>query len=169
MMPYCVQKYGGTEYIMTFVKRRDAREAVLCILFDYSFQPEESPEELLDMYVKYYCGKTEEDIANESKDNEDTYFPDVFLGVIANLEKIDEIIEKCAEKWSKKRISRISMSVLRIAIYEMLYCKEIPVQVSINEAVELAKKYDTDDSYTFVHGVLGAADKIINASTDDAK
>ena len=100
MMPYCVQKYGGTEYIMTFVKRRDAREAVLCILFDYSFQPEESPEELLDMYVKYYCGKTEEDIENDSKDTEDTYFPDVFLGVIANLEKIDEIIEKCAEKWS---------------------------------------------------------------------
>ena len=50
----------------------------------------------------------------------------------------------------------------------MLHCEDIPVEVSVNEAVELAKKYDTDDSYTFVHGVLGAADKLINSKSDEA-
>ena len=82
-------------------------------------------------------------------------------------EEIDNLIEKCAEKWSKNRISRVSSSVLRIAIYEILYCDDIPLEVSINEAVELSKKYDTDDSYTFVHGVLGAAEKLISASKEE--
>ena len=51
--------------------------------------------------------------------------------------------------------------MLRIAIYEMLYMEDIPVEVSINEAVELAKRFDTEDSYTFVNGVLGAAEKLL--------
>ena len=149
---------------MTFIKRRDAREAVLCMLFDYSFQSEEKPEDLLDMYIEHYYSEAEKNISAEIR--EDEYFSKVYFGVISNIDEIDDIIEKCAEKWSKKRISRISMSVLRIAVYEMLYCKDIPVQVSVNEAVELAKKYDTDDSYTFVNGVLGAADKLISAKNE---
>lgn len=150
---------------MTFVKRRDAREAVLCMLFDYSFQSEEKPEELLELYIEHYYSEAEKNISLEIR--EDEYFSKVYFGVISNLEEIDNIIEKCAEKWSKKRISRISASVLRIAIYEILYCNDIPLEVSINEAVELSKKYDTDDSYTFVHGVLGAAEKYISAKKDE--
>ena len=144
---------------MTFVKRRDAREAVLCMLFDYSFQADEKPEELLDMYIEHYYSEAEKNISSEIRN--DKYFSQTYFGVISNINKIDEIIEKCSEKWSKARISRISTSILRIAIYEILYCDDIPVEVSVNEAVELAKKYDTDESYTFVNGVLGAAYKLI--------
>lgn len=151
---------------MTFIKRRDAREAVLCMLFDYSFQSEEKPEELLELYIEHYYSEAEKNISLEIR--EDEYFSKVYFGVISNLDEIDNIIEKCAEKWSKKRISRISSSVLRIAIYEILYCDDIPLEVSINEAVELSKKYDTDDSYTFVHGVLGAAEKLIASSKEES-
>ena len=151
---------------MVFMKRRDAREAVLCMLFDYSFQSEEKPEELLEMYIEHYYSEAEKNISEEIR--EDKYFSKVYFGVISNIEEIDSIIEKCAEKWSKKRISRISFAVLRIAVYEMLHCEDIPVEVSVNEAVELAKKYDTDDSYTFVHGVLGAADKLINSKAEES-
>lgn len=148
------------------MKRRDAREAVLCMLFDYSFHCEEKPEELLELYLEHYYDEKEKCICSEIR--EDKYFSKVYFGVISNIGEIDAIIEKCSEKWSANRISRISSSILRIAIYEMLYCEDIPVQVSINEAVELAKKFDTDESYTFVNGVLGAAEKIINADKSDA-
>ena len=97
---------------MVFMKRRDAREAVLCMLFDYSFQSEEKPEELLEMYIEHYYSEAEKNISEEIR--EDKYFSKVYFGVISNLEEIDNIIEKCAEKWSKKRISRISFAVHRI-------------------------------------------------------
>ena len=70
----------------------------------------------------------------------------------------------CVYDYRERRIPNLVPAL--IAIYEMLYCKDIPVQVSVNEAVELAKKYDTDDSYTFVNGVLGAADKLINSAKE---
>ncbi len=141
--------------------RRQAREAALCMLFDYSFHSEEAPEELLELYLENYYDEKEKCLSAELR--ADAYFSKVFFGVISNLTEIDPLIERCSEKWSKKRISRISVSVLRIALYEMLYMDDIPVQVSINEAVELAKRFDTDDSYTFVNGVLGAAEKLLSA------
>ena len=141
--------------------RRQAREAALCLLFDYSFHSEEAPEELLDLYLENYYDEKEKCIRAELREN--NYFSKIYFGVISNIAEIDSLIEKCSEKWSKKRISRISVSVLRIAIYEMLYMEDIPVEVSINEAVELAKRFDTEDSYTFVNGVLGAAEKLLTA------
>lgn len=142
--------------------RRQAREAALCMLFDYSFHSEEAPEELLELYLENYYDEKEKCLSAELR--ADAYFSKVFFGVVSNLAEIDPLIERCSEKWSKKRISRVSVSVLRIALYEMLYMDDIPVQVSINEAIELAKRFDTDDSYTFVNGVLGAAEKLLSAS-----
>lgn len=146
--------------------RRQAREAALCLLFDYSFHSQEPPEELLELYLENYYDEKEKCIRTELREN--NYFSKIYFGVISNLPEIDGIIEKCSEKWSKKRISRISVSVLRIAIYEMLSMEDIPVEVSINEAVELAKRFDTEDSYTFVNGVLGAAEKMLKSKATDA-
>ncbi|MBR5528400.1 MAG: transcription antitermination factor NusB [Clostridia bacterium] len=86
----------------------------------------------------------------------DTYISEVYFGVAEKVDELDEIIKNCSLKWKLERISRVSMSILRIAVYELLYMSDIPNEVSINEAVEMAKKYDSDDSYTFVNGVLGA-------------
>jgi N utilization substance protein B len=80
-------------------------------------------------------------------------------GVMSSLPEIDRAINNYANNWSLERITNIDRSILRIAIYEILYLKNIPKSVSINEAVELAKKYGTKSSFSFVNGVLGKIDK----------
>jgi len=81
-------------------------------------------------------------------------------GVLSNLSEIDKAINQHANNWSLERITNIDRNILRMAIYEILYLKNIPKSVSINEAVELAKKYGTKSSFSFVNGVLGKIDKV---------
>lgn len=83
----------------------------------------------------------------------------IVKGVISNLIEIDKAIKNYADNWSLERITNIDRSILRIAIYEILHVKDIPKSVSINEAVELAKKYGTKSSFSFVNGVLGKINK----------
>ncbi len=84
-------------------------------------------------------------------------------GILLNSEQIDELICKNLKSgWKINRISKVSLAVLRLAVYEMLYVDDVPVSVSINEAVELAKKYSVPDDSAFVNGVLGAIAKSIN-------
>ena len=80
-------------------------------------------------------------------------------GVMSNLPEIDKAINTYANNWSLERITNIDRNILRMAIYEILHLKNIPKSVSINEAVELAKKYGTKSSYSFVNGVLGKIGK----------
>lgn len=136
------------------INRRQAREITLCLVFDFGFNSEEKPEELLDLYIRYFPDADNEHITEEIK--QDSYISRVYFGVAESIDTLDEIIKNHSLKWKIQRISRVSVSILRIAVYELLYMEDIPTQVSINEAVELAKKYDSDDSYTFINGVLGA-------------
>ena len=78
------------------------------------------------------------------------------LGTEANLPLIDEKIEKNSRGWKLSRLSKVSLAVLRLGIYELLFEKDTPVGVTINEAVELAKKYGGEEDAPFVNGVLGA-------------
>lgn len=81
-------------------------------------------------------------------------------GVKEHSEEIDGIIQKHLKKgWKLNRISKISLSILRLAIYEIIYLDDIPVSVSINEAVELSKKFSVQEDTSFINGVLGAAAK----------
>ncbi len=80
-------------------------------------------------------------------------------GVVSNLSEIDKIIINYAKNWSLERITNIDRNILRVAIYEILYLDNVPKNVSINEAIELAKKYGTKSSFSFVNGVLGKIDK----------
>lgn len=80
-------------------------------------------------------------------------------GIIEHREELDQIIEPCLQNWKLARISRVTLSILRIAVYEMRYEDEIPVSVSINEAVELAKTYAGEDDWSFVNGVLSTVAK----------
>jgi N utilization substance protein B len=81
-------------------------------------------------------------------------------GVLSNSSEIDKVIDKYTNNWSLERINNVDRNILRVAIYEILYVENIPKSVSINEAVELAKKYGTKSSFSFVNGVLGKIDKI---------
>ncbi len=80
-------------------------------------------------------------------------------GVLSNLDNIDPLIKKHANHWPLERMANIDRNILRIAIYEIVFIENIPKSVSINEAVELAKKYSTESSFGFVNGVLGKIDK----------
>ena len=137
------------------MNRRQAREAALCMIFDYSFHSDDCDgNEQLELYLDNFQDKDEKNISEELRSDE--YFIKVYFGVISNLAELDAIIEENSRKWSSKRISRVSRSIMRLALYEIKYFDDIPSEVSINEAVELAKKFDADESYTFVNGILGA-------------
>ena len=107
-----------------------------------------------------------DEIADNTLDSREIELSDYALntakGISKNSQKIDDLISSHLKKgWKINRISKVSLAVLRLAIYEMLFVDEIPVSVSINEAVELTKKYSTEDDCAFVNGVLGAVSKEI--------
>jgi len=83
------------------------------------------------------------------------YVDRVFSAIADNLEAIDAKLNETSSNWKTSRMSKIDLAILRTGAGEILYCEEIPDSVAINEAVNLAKTYGTDDSYKFVNGVLG--------------
>ncbi len=121
--------------------RKQAREEAFILIFEKEF----NDDSLTDIIS----------LAQEVRDiKTDEYINNVFFGVFENIENIDGIISQNAVGWSIKRISKAALAVLRLAIYEIMFFEEIPVSVSINEAVELAKKYATKEDASFINGIL---------------
>ena len=89
----------------------------------------------------------------DNKDKE--YIEDILTGSKQHMDEIDDIIREYSKGWKFERISKVDLSILRLALYEILYRDDIPVSVSINEAVELAKKFGGDRTSSFVNGILG--------------
>ena len=105
-----------------------------------------------------------DELADNAGDARDEFLSDYAIdcakGVTAHREEIDEKISANLKSgWKIGRISKVSLAIMRLAIYEMLYIDSIPVSVSINEAVELSKKYTVQDDTSFINGVLGAVAK----------
>ncbi len=93
---------------------------------------------------------------NINKEEQIEYIKKCFYGINENIDEIIELIERnLKEKWTIDRISKIDISILKLAIYEMIYA-EVPYKVAINEAIELAKKYGDDSSKSFVNGILAS-------------
>ncbi len=93
--------------------------------------------------------------------DEDALFSDrLYEGVHAHMEEIDEEIGAHAKDWSIGRIAKVDLSILRIAVYELLYERSIPVGATVNEAVELAKEFGGEKSAGFINGVLGSVAKV---------
>ncbi|MDR0532081.1 MAG: transcription antitermination factor NusB [Oscillospiraceae bacterium] len=128
--------------------RRAAREQAFALLFVMSFRPGEPVGVLAD------C------MAEAAQENEEAPVSAAALELAqttaAHLEQIDGEIERRLKGWRISRISRVSLALLRMAVCEMLFCDRIPVGASINEAVELAKRYGDEEAARFVNGVLGA-------------
>ena len=135
------------------MNRHTAREITLCLLFNFSFNTEEKPDELLELYINYFPDAENGIIPEEIRN--DKYISTTYFGVTQKLPELDALIENAASNWKPERISRVSRSILRLAVYELLYIDDIPMKVSINEAVELAKRFDDDNGYSFVNGILG--------------
>ena len=124
--------------------RRDSREQAFILMFEKSFQKDISMKEMIDINLE-----------NEIIENDD-FAQELAIKTCDNIEEIDSNIEKFSIARKMNRISKVSLSVLRIAICEMLYYDDIPCGVSINEAVEICKKYASEDEYAFVNGLLGS-------------
>lgn len=128
------------------MKRRQAREEAFILIFEKQFNSAPIDEIL--------------EIAEEVRDlKPDDYINTVFKGVYDNLEALDEIISEKAIGWKIGRISKTSLCILRLSIFEIKFMDDIPVSVSINEAVELAKKYATPDDASFINGILSSVEK----------
>ncbi len=126
--------------------RKQAREEAFILIFEKELN-DDSLSDILSL-------------AEEVRDIEaDDYIKNVFFGTFDNIEQIDGVISDSAIGWSIKRISKTALAVLRLAIYEMKHCDDIPVSVSINEAVELAKKYATQEDASFINGILSTVAK----------
>jgi N utilization substance protein B len=86
----------------------------------------------------------------------DDFIKGEYFGTLKRKDEIDSLIENFLDKWSLSRILRIDLTILRMSVYEMLYVSEMPIKVSINEAILIAKEYSDDDSAKFINGVLGS-------------
>lgn len=123
---------------------------------------EERNEAFILIFEKQFSDATLDEIiesARESRDfseDADGYILNVFKGVFENTEAIDAVISDNLIGWTINRISRVSLAVLRLAIYEIKFMDDIPEAVTIDEAVELCKKYSTNEDASFVNGVLGS-------------
>ena len=123
--------------------RTKAREYAFILLFQYKFQPEDMLTILEEFIEEYNPGKQTE------------YISGVVKGVLEHIDDIDSKIEQAADGWTINRMSCVCAAVLRLAVYEILYCDDIPVPVTLNEAVNLAKTYDSEEAAPFVNGILG--------------
>lgn len=136
------------------MRRREAREQAFCILFERAVTGE-SVDEILHA-------------ATEARDLIPAEFAEqLALGVTEHQEELDEIITKNLKGWSLQRLSKVAATLLRISVYEILYCEDVPSGVSINEAVELAKLYGGKDDPAYINGVLGGVQKQLEPTAEE--
>jgi N utilization substance protein B len=126
------------------MKRRKAREYSLQILFQLDIRKEKPT---LTVFKRFWA-------EYEADDEIKAFTEEVVKGTLKHIAKIDAQIHASAKNWSLDRMSSIDRNVLRMAVYEILYRLDIPTSVTINEAIEIAKKFGTDDSGSFVNGIL---------------
>lgn len=131
----------------TELTRRDAREQAFALVFEKTFH-DCSLDEIIDN-----AAAADEIVVDDFAKKEAE-------GVYANLAEIDQLISANLIGWTINRLSRVVLSILRLAVYEIKFSNEIPTSVAINEAVELAKKFGADDDSSYINGVLGTIAKI---------
>ena len=122
--------------------RKEQREQAFCLVFQDLFNNEEA----LETY--------EENIAKIGD-----YSKELFSGVISNKDNLDEIINKYSKGWKSRRLPKVNLAILRLAVYEIMFVDDVPDGVAVNEAVELAKTYSGEGDYSFINGILGAVIK----------
>ena len=140
---------------MEKMTRKEAREVVFSLLFETEFQKEKTPEEI------YELAREDRDLA------ENEYVKNTYFGIQSHLSELDELISRHANGWRTDRLSRVARAIIRLCTYEMKYDAEIPLNVSLNEAVELTKKFDDPKAKAFVNGVLNAVKDELKGERND--
>ena len=126
--------------------RRELRENTFVMLFHKEFHDIDEMKEQFELYFEKKAPMSEKD---------ETYVSERVYDILSKLNEIDSDIEEASESWTVSRMSKIDLSIMRLAYYEMRYDETVPLQVAINEAVEIAKLYGGDNSPSFINGVLG--------------
>ncbi|MFH1778076.1 MAG: transcription antitermination factor NusB [Candidatus Omnitrophota bacterium] len=137
-------------------KRTKAREIALQILYQIDIKKEPAEEILKEYFQGYTLEEKIEDFCKK-----------IVLGTVEHIEYIDNLIAKYADNWELNRMAVVDRNIIRLGVYELLYEKDIPPKVSINEAVDIAKKYGDADSGKFVNGILDKINKLEAKKTID--
>ncbi|MCI9448016.1 MAG: transcription antitermination factor NusB [Lachnospiraceae bacterium] len=126
------------------MSRREIREQVFKLLFRTDFHKEEELKEQQELFL--------EELGQEDKDT--AYIQHKCEEIISRVAEIDAMVNEVAQGWKTSRMGKVDLTLIRLAVYEMKFEEDVPAGVAINEAVELAKSYGTDDSSSFVNGIL---------------
>ena len=132
------------------MSRRDAREALLALMYEFAVNGEEGYDTLNVM---------EDVLSGPLSETDRNYIKDGYNRFAAHREQVDSVISSSLTSWDISRLAKVDLSILRLAVSELLYSADIPAKVSINEAVELAKKFSSDQAPKFINGVLAGCFK----------
>lgn len=135
--------------------RRQGRELALQALYQLEMTGDSSPR-AVELFLSHFEGGA------EAKD----FARRLIAGVGAQKAALDAIIEKAAENWKLSRMAKVDLTILRLAAYELLFCPDIPVNVSLDEAIEIGKRYGSGDSATFINGILDQVAQSSGAKTE---
>lgn len=141
------------------MKRSAAREVAIRLCYSAELADLETSAFIADFFAEdHYATLSAEDELFASRPDEAqlAYINQLVALVFAHKQELDSTIEQYAKGWSLKRISKISLAILRCALCEILYFEDVPEKVAINEAVNVAKKYEEPETVSFINGVLGS-------------
>lgn len=139
--------------------RRHQRRFAFQLIYSLNFNREMTKETLIASFDNFWA---EEEF---DMDRQDSYAWTLVEGVFDKYAQIDTLITQHSQHWKLNRIAKVELTILRLSLFEMLFCPDIPFKVAMNEAIELAKNFGDDNSKTFVNGILDAAAK--GAERDD--
>ena len=146
--------------------RANARELAVHLIYGRDFTGEE-PEQVVSVRLakEYYAKLSEENevYAERPSRAQMAYLDNVVSGVANRTDDLNAEIQKYSIGWDVSRISRLTRAIMQLAIFEILYVEDVPTGVAVSEAVRLAKKYDGDDTGSFVNGILGSFARSLNA------
>jgi len=140
--------------------RRKSRELALQFLFGHDFQQRSNESSAVKAELEMFCQNF--DVGEQSL----PYAKQLLSGILDKLDEIDSQLARHSHNWRLKRMSLVDLNILRIAVYEMRYIKDVPDRVAINEALEIAKRYSILDSVAFINGILDALRKGIDDNSE---
>ena len=147
--------------------RRKAREVALQVLYSLNFVTLDVEKAMELFWGNFVAPKADKEFAGS-----------LIEGTWAHREELDRLIEESSDNWSLSRMSKVDISILRLAVFELIYCEDIPSKVTMNEAIDLGKTFGAENSGSFINGILDAlnlklkkkdADNPINRSTRQGK
>lgn len=131
--------------------RRECREEIFRLLFRIEFN---SKEDMLEQMQLFFEDIDEDDCPKRFTTKDQNYITEKYQKIMEKLPELDTEINKRAEGWNISRMGKVDLTIIRLAVYEILFDEDIPTGVAINEAVEIAKKFGQEESAGFVNGVL---------------